>query len=111
MCLLKKKMRAVSVAHIVGGAVLLTALHPKFYSEVFVEEKWWVFVLLGLIICGYHVSKYLKNTTRWIYLFHAAFVAPVILVLGIYPKVARQVLQLIASAMIAYHAAILADIL
>jgi hypothetical protein len=104
-------MKVVSIAHIVGGAVLLAALHPTFFSQPFVEEKWWVFVVLGLAIGAYHASTFLKNTKRWIYLFHAAFVAPVILVLGIYPNVARQLLQLVASAMIAYHAAILADIL
>ncbi len=104
-------MGAVSIAHIAGGAVLLAALHPKIYSQTFVEAWWWVFVVLGLVIGAYHASKFLKNTKRWIYLFHAALVAPVILVLGIYPQIARQLLQLVASAMIAYHAAILADIL
>lgn len=104
-------MKTVSIAHIVGGVVLLVALHPSVFSQPIVKEWWWVFVLLGLIIGAYHASKFLKNTKQWIYLFHAVGVAPVILILGLYPKLARQLLQLIACAMIAYHGAILADIL
>ncbi len=102
-------MKSVSVAHIIGGVVLLVVL-KKFYSETFVQSKWWLFALIGLMIGGYHMSKYLKNTKRWIYLFHALTVAPAIFLLGIYPQVSREVLQLIACAMIAYHAAILADV-
>ena len=102
-------MKTVNVAHIVGGFLLLVVL-KKFYSEAFVQSKWWIFALIGLMIGGYHLSKYLKNTKRWIYLFHVLTVAPTIFMLGMYPQVARQVLQLIACAMIAYHAAILADI-
>lgn len=104
-------MKAVNVAHIIGGIVLLVLLSRTYFSNEFVQNYWWVFVLLGLGIGAYHASKFMKNTKRWIYLFHAAFVAPVILVLGLYPNIARQVLQLIACAMISYHAAILADIL
>jgi hypothetical protein len=104
-------MKAVSVAHIIGGIVLLVLLSRSYFSNEFVQTYWWVFVLIGLGIAAYHASKFMKNTKRWIYLFHAAFVAPVILVLGIYPNIARQVLQLVACAMISYHAAILADIL
>lgn len=104
-------MKAVSIAHIIGGIVLLVLLSRSYFSKEVVQTYWWVFVLLGLGIAMHHASKFMENTKRWIYLFHAAFVAPVILVLGIYPNVARQLLQLIACAMIAYHAAILADIL
>lgn len=104
-------MKNVSAAHIIGGAVLLYLLNPNVYSQPFVEQWWWAFIVLGLSIGAYHASKYMENTNRWIYLFHAAFVAPVVIAMGVYPKVARQLLQLVASAMIAYHAAILADIL
>jgi hypothetical protein len=104
-------MKAVNVAHIIGGIVLLVLLSRTYFSNEFVQKYWWVFVLLGLGIGAYHASKFMENTKRWIYLFHAAFVAPVILVLGLYPNIARQVLQLVACAMISYHAAILADIL
>jgi uncharacterized membrane protein AbrB (regulator of aidB expression) len=106
---IKKTMKSVNVAHILGGIVLLVVL-KKFFSNEFVQSKWWLFVVLGLMIGAYHVSKYLKNTKRWIYLFHVLFVAPTIFSLGIYPVQAREILQLIACAMIAYHAAILAGV-
>ncbi len=103
--------KMVSVAHIVAGVVILFLLNPKTFSEDFVKTYSWAFVVLGLGIAAYHASKFMKNTKRWIYLFHALFVAPTIGLLGLYPNVAHQILQLVACAMISYHAAILADIL
>jgi TRAP-type uncharacterized transport system fused permease subunit len=104
-------MAFVNVVHILGGLGLLVLLNPKYFSEEFVRRFKWVFAITGLAIAAYHVSKYNTNPARWIYLFHALFVAPVVIALGVYPKVARSMLQLIACAMIAFHTAIIAKIL
>ncbi len=101
-------MKTVSAVHIIGGVVLLFAL-KKFYSETFVQSKWWLFALIGLAIGLYHGSKFLKNPKRWIYLLHVLLVAPSIFFLGLYPRLAKEVLQLVACSMIAYHLAILSD--
>lgn len=102
----------VNVIHIVAGIVLLVALHKKFWKSS-VEpkiEKYhrWAFAI-ALAIAAYHISKFVK-TKSWIYVFHAIVVAVAFGVLGWNLKIGRQVLQLLAVSMIAYHAAILADI-
>ena len=101
-------MKSVSVAHIIGGIVLLVVL-KTFFSEAFVQSKWWLFALIGLTVGLYHGMKFYEKPKRWIYLLHVLLVAPSIFFLGIYPRLAKEVLQLVACAMIAYHAAILAD--
>jgi hypothetical protein len=114
----------VNVIHIVAGIVLLVALHKKFWMSS-VEPKIepyhrWAYVI-ALAIAAYHISKFMKTlhhgakgapapSWAWIYLFHAIFVAGAFGVIGWNLKIGRQVLQLLATAMIAYHAAILADI-
>lgn len=102
-------MKIVSIAHIIGGIALLVIL-KKFYSEAFVQSKWWLFALIGLSIGLYHGMKFYEKPKRWIYLLHVLLVAPSIFFLGIYPRVSKEVLQLVAVSMIAYHAAILADV-
>jgi hypothetical protein len=102
----------VNVIHIIAGIVLLAALHKKFWKTS-VEPKIdpyhrWAFAL-AIGIAAYHISKFVK-TKSWIYLFHAVFVAGTFGVIGWNLKIGRQVLQLLAIAMIAYHAAILVDV-
>jgi hypothetical protein len=114
----------VSVAHIIAGIVLLVALHKKNWKTS-VEPKIepyhrWAFAL-AIGIAAYHISKFIKTlhhgakgapapSWAWIYLFHAVIVAGTFGVIGWNLKIGRQVLQLLATAMIAYHAAILADV-
>jgi hypothetical protein len=107
----RKKMKTVSVAHMVGGGILLFLLSSRVYSKEFAAKHAGVFVALGVLVGAFHAYTFSKNTRRWIYLFHALFVAPSIILFGLYPGVGRQLMQLVACAMIGYHAAILAQIL
>ncbi len=104
-------MKVVNIIHILGGIGLLVLLNPKFFSEEIVRKWGLLFFFMGLMIGAYHVVKYTRNPQRWIYLFHALVVAPTVLMLGFYPQTVRQMLQLIACAMIAYHTAIIAKVL
>jgi hypothetical protein len=101
----------VSVIHIIAGLLILVALYKKNWESVRARiepyHQWAFAIAVG--VAAYHISKFLK-TKRWIYLFHAIFVAGTFGVIGWNLKIGRQVLQLLATAMIAYHAAILADV-
>ena len=102
----------VNVVHIVVGILLLVALHKKYWKssvESKVEPYHRLAFVVALGIAAYHISKYME-TKSWIYLFHAVVVAGAFAVVGWNLKIGRQVLQLLATAMIAYHAAILANI-
>lgn len=99
----------VSIGHILGGIVLLVVL-KKYFSQDFVRDKWWLFALVGISIGLYHGMKYYEKPKRWIYLMHVLIVAPIIVLLGIYPGMAKEMLQLIACAMIAYHLAIVSNV-
>lgn len=102
----------VQIAHIVAGILLLVVLHKKYWKssvEPKVEPYHRLAFVVALGVAAYHISKFMR-TKRWIYLFHALFVAGAFAVVGWNLKIGRQVLQLLATAMIAYHAAILSDI-
>ncbi len=103
-------MKVVNIVHILGGIGLLVLLHPKIFSEEIVQKWGFLFFVMGLMIAAYHVVKFQRNK-RWIYLFHALIVAPTVAMIGFYPQTVRRMLQLVACAMIGYHAAIIAQVL
>ena len=103
--------KTVNIVHILVGVAIIALL--KIYKDTSVPfiEKWkYVWLVMGLMICGYHVSKLIK-TKHWIYAWHAFFVAPVIMLLGFYPNTAVPMFKFVAISMIGYHLAILLKVL
>ncbi len=99
--------KPINFFHIVLGTIILALF--KIYkesSETFVVKNKYVFLFTGLLIAMYHTSRYLA-TKHWIYSWHVLVVAPTIALLGLYPSVAIGVIKLLATAMIAYHTAII----
>jgi hypothetical protein len=103
--------KTVNIVHILAGATFLALF--KIYKDTSVPfiEKWkYAWLVMGLMICGYHISKLIK-TKHWIYAWHAFFVAPVIMSMGFYSKTGVPMFKFVALSMIAYHLAILGKIL
>ncbi len=103
--------KVVNIFHILGGVVIIALL--KIFQDKTMDfvQKWkYIWLVMGLMICGYHLSKLIK-TKHWIYAWHAFFVAPVIMSLGFYSKTAVPMLKFVAISMIGYHLAILTKIL
>lgn len=101
----------VNIVHILVGATIIALL--KIFQDTSVPflEKWqYVWLVIGLSICGYHLNK-LIQTKHWIYAWHAFFVAPVIMSLGFFSVTAVPMFKFIAISMIGYHLAILTKIL
>lgn len=104
------KISYISIAHIVVGLALLMWLQSTRFQPFQSNVHKGLIVAVGVGILLYHLNKY-HSTQRWIYLFHVLVVAPTVIYFGLYPQDGRGKLQLIAVSMIAYHLAILLNVL
>lgn len=103
--------KTVNIVHILVGVAIIALLKIYKDTSVPVIEKWkYVWLVMGLMIFGYHISKLVKSK-HWIYAWHAFFVAPVIMLLGFYSKTTIPMFKFVAISMIGYHLAILTKIL
>lgn len=104
-------IRAISVIHVLVGIALLVYLNSSRFRPFESTAVKLAVALLGFAVMGYHIYKYRQTGGKWIYLFHALIVAPVIIYFGVCPVDARAKLQLVAVAMMAYHLAIMTRVL
>jgi hypothetical protein len=103
--------KTVNIVHILVGIIFIALL--KYFNDTSVSfiEKWkYVWLVMGLMIFGYHLEHFIKSK-HWIYAWHAFFVAPVIMSLGFYTKTSIPMFKFVAISMIGYHLAILTKIL
>jgi hypothetical protein len=103
-------MKPINIIHILVGILLLIWLNSKIFKPINSEIAKGIIILVGVSIMLYHLSKY-RDTSAWIYLFHALIVAPVIIYFGLFQESGRRMLQLVAVTMISYHLAIISRIL
>jgi len=103
-------MKLINLFHIVSGVILLIFLNSNYFTPMTSLLSKSIVILLGIGVMYHHFSKY-HSTGAWIYLLHAMIVAPVIIYFGFYPTEGRSMLQLIAVTMVAYHLAIVTNVL